>query len=233
MATVDLPSGVLPLARAIGVNRTTIQAQLFSGRIRETVIVAAARAAGVEPVSALSSFDEYDELEHQMRPPLPVEVLSQVTLTDVTVALLGRRSRTYGAALDQVHVWEQPPHPDGLRTWIDAVDPGSIRRTLADRLGIAPSSLSAQITANKMAPRHLVEVARIANTSLTSGLAVGGVITLQEAGWPEGARAHALTHLSDVLLNDLVQARLAGAQRGARRSAADGAQARRIEETLG
>jgi hypothetical protein len=113
------------------------------------------------------------------------------------------------------------------------VDPGHIRRDLAERLGIAPPNLSAQITSNKMRPRHLVEAARIANTSLTSGLAVGGVITLQEAGWPEGARSHAIMHLSAVTLNDLVQARLAAAQRGARRLAADSAEARRIEETLG
>ncbi len=229
-STVDLPSAALPLARAIGVSRTTVQAQLLRGRVRENVVVAAARAVGMEPVVALSSFDEYAELHDSMRPPLPVEVLSQVTLTDATIELLRRRSP---AALSGVHVWEDPPQPDGLRTWIDAVDPGHIRRDLAERLGIAPPNLSAQITSNKMRPRHLVEAARIANTSLTSGLAVGGVITLQEAGWPEGARSHAITHLSDVALNDLVQARLAAAQRGARRLAADSAEARRIEETLG
>lgn len=229
-STVDLPSAALPLARAIGVSRTTVQAQLLRGRVRENVVVAAARAVGMEPVVALSSFDEYAELHSSMRPPLPVEVLSQVTLTDASIELIRRRNP---AALSGLHVWEDPPQPDGLRTWIDSVDPGHIRRDLAERLGIAPPNLSAQITSNKMRPRHLVEAARIANTSLTSGLAVGGVITLQEAGWPEGARSHAITHLSVVALNDLVQARLAAAQRGARRLAADSAEARRIEETLG
>jgi len=232
-STAGLPSGALPLARMIGVNRTTVQAQLLRGRVRETTVIAAARAVGVEPVVALSSFDEYDDLHRNTQPPLPVEILSQVTLTDASVELLRRRNATYGDAVAAVHIWEDPPQPDGLRTWIDAVDPGHIRRDLAERLGIAPPNLSAQITANKMRPRHLVEAARIASTSLTSGLAVGGVITLQEAGWPDGARAHALTHLSDVALNDLVQARLAAAQRGARRLAADSAEARRIEETLG
>lgn len=232
-STVGLPTGALPLARAIGLNRTTVQAQLLRGRVRETVVVAAARAVSVEPVVALSSFDEYAELHHEMRPPLPVEVLSQITLTDASVELLRRQNATYGLAIAAVHIWEDPPQPDGLRTWMDAVDPGHIRRDLAERLGIAPPNLSAQITANKMRPRHLVEAARIANTSLTSGLAVGGVITLDEAGWPDGARAHALTHLSAVALNDLVQSRLAAAQRGARRLAADSADARRIEETLG
>lgn len=232
-STVDLPSGALPLARMIGVNRTTVQAQLLRGRVREAVVIAAARAVSVEPVVALSSFDEYNDLHRGMRPPLPVEILSQVTLTDASVELLRRRNATYGDAIAAVQIWEDPPQPDGLRTWIDAVDSGHIRRELAERLGIAPPNLSAQITANKMRPRHLVEAARIASTSLTSGLAVGGVITLQEAGWPDSARSHAVTHLSDVALNDLVQARLAAAQRGARRLAADSAEARRIEETLG
>ncbi len=116
-STVDLPSAALPLARAIGVSRTTVQAQLLRGRVRENVVVAAARAVGMEPVVALSSFDEYAELHDSMRPPLPVEVLSQVTLTDALIELLRRRSP---AALSGVHVWEDPPQPDGLRTWIDA-----------------------------------------------------------------------------------------------------------------
>ncbi len=233
LSTVDLPTGAFPLARAIGLNRTTVQAQLLRGRVREAVVVAAARAVGVKPVAALSTFDEYAELERQMKPPLPIEVLSQITLADATIELLSRRNRAYADAIAPVRVWEDPPQPDGLRTWIDAVDPGNIRRELAERVGIARPNLSAQITANKMRPRHLVEAARIADTSSTSGLAVGGVITLAEAGWPDGARDHALTHLSPVALNDLVQARLASAQRSARRLAADSAEAHRIEETLG
>jgi len=104
-STVDLPSGALPLARAIGVNRTTVQAQLLRGRVREAVVIAAARAVGVEPVVALSSFDEYDELHREMRPPLPVEILSQVTLTDASIELLRRRNTAYGDAIAAVHLW--------------------------------------------------------------------------------------------------------------------------------
>ena len=229
----DLPAGALPLAKAIGVNRTTVQAQLLRGRVREATVIAAARAVNLDPVTVLATFDEYDDLRRGMRPPLPREILSQVTLSDATVELLRRRNTTYGDALASVHVWENPPQPDGLRTWIEAVDPGHIRRDLAERLGIAAPNLSAQITANKMKPRHLVEAARIANTSLTSGLAAGGVITLEEAGWPRDARSHAITHLSNVAFGDLVQARLASAQRGARRVASDIAEAQRIQETLG
>lgn len=231
--TVDLPSGVMPLAIAIGVNRTTIHAQLLRGRVRESVVVAAARTVGVNPVAALSSFEEYHELQRNMLPPLPVEVTSQITLTDAMLELIRRRNKIYGGAHAAVQVWEDPPQPDGLRNWIDAIDPGHIRRDLSERLGIAAPQLSSQIVANKMRPRHLVEVARIANASWTSGLAVGGVITLEEAGWPEDARSDAIINLSEVALNDLVQARLVAAQRGARRLATESAEAHRIEETLG
>lgn len=230
---VGIPSAAAAMARTIGINRTTLQAQLLRGRVHESVVIAGARAVSIDPVAALSEFDEYDDLHRGMRPPLPLEVLSQVSLDDAMVELIRRRNPAYGEALAAVQVWQDPPLPDGLRTWIDAVDPGFIRRTLSERIGIAPPNLSTMITANRVKPRHLVEAARIANVSLVSGLAAGGVITLAEAGWPEGARAHALHHLRDVALNDLVTARIAATQRGARRTQTDRDEARRIEETLG
>lgn len=232
-ASVGLPSAVLPLAKTIGVKRTTIHAQLLRGRVREAIVVTAARAVHVDPVAALSSFEEYNDLQHGIRSPLLIEVLSQITLTDAMLELIRRRNKIYGAAHGAIQIWEDPPQPDGLRTWIDAVDTGHIRRDLADHLGIAASQLSVQIVTNKMPPPHLVEAARIAKTSLTSGLAAGGVLTLEEAGWPEGVRSNAITHLPDVALNDLVRDRLATVQHGARRLAADSAEAHQIEETLG
>lgn len=228
-----LPSTGAAMARTIGISRTTLQTQLIRGRVHETVLIAAARALHMDPVAALAEFSDYDDLHRGMRPPLPVEVLSQVGLDDALVELVRRRNPSYGDALAAVHVWQDPPLPDGLRTWIDAVDPGSIRRTLSERIGVALPNLSTMITANKVKPRHLVEAARIADVSLVSGLAAGGMITLAEAGWPEGARAHALQHLPDVALNDLVTARIAATQRGARRIQTDHDEARRIEETLG
>lgn len=232
-AGAGLPAGTATLSRAIGVGRTTLQAQLLRGRIEESVVIAAARSTGQDPIAALSTFDEYEDLQRGTLPPLPAEVLSQITLTDALVELIDRQNPQYGAALRPIHRWQDPPQPDSVRAWIASVDAGHIRRALSERLGIAPPNLSAQITANKLKPRHLVEAARIANTSLLSGLAAGGVITLREAGWPEGARSHAITHLRDVDLNELVQARIASAQRGARRAASDTDAAHRIQETLG
>lgn len=232
-AGAGLPERTAPLARAAGVNRSTLSAQLLRGRVRESIVIAACRSAGLSPVEALSSFDEYDELSAGVRPPLHVEVLSQVTLTDAMVELLSRRDAGYGELLRPARQWQDPPQFDSVRNWLDAVDPGTIRQELGDRFGISPSNLATAITENKLRPRQLVEAARIANTSLTSGLAAAGVLTLAEAGWPEGARAHALSRLRDVALIELVQARLVGTHRGARRRAADLDAARRIQDTLG
>ncbi|RII94852.1 hypothetical protein [Clavibacter californiensis] len=228
-----LPAATLPLAKEIGVGRMALQRQLVSGRIREETVIASARAVGIHPVGALSTFEEYGDLHRGVKAPSIDEVLSQITLDDASAALLRRRGGRHAALLGEEQTWEDPPQPNGLKAWIDAVDPGGIRLQVAESLGMSPQQLSRDITANGMKPRHLIEVARLAHTSLTSGLAVAGVVTLQEAGWPADARDQAVGHLSEVELMELVQARLASAHRVARRRADDEAAARRIEENLG
>lgn len=232
-AEAGLPESMAPLARAVGVSRTTLSAQLLRGRVRESVIIEASRALGIDPVESLSAFDEYDELAAGVRPPLQVEVLSQVTLNDAMTELLARRDPRRSDLLRPPRQWEDPPQYDSVRNWIDAVDPGTIRQSLSERFAVSPSNLATAITENKLRPRQLVEAARIAQTSLTSGLAAAGVLTLAEAGWPDGAREYTLSRLRDVALIELVQARLAGTLRGARRRASDEDAARRIQSTLG
>ncbi|MBF4625798.1 hypothetical protein [Clavibacter sp. VKM Ac-2872] len=205
----------------------------MSGRVREETVIAAARAVDTNPVRALSAFQEYDGLEQGMRAPTMAEVLSQVTLDDASAALLRRRGSRHAALLSGEAAWADPPQPNSLKAWIDAVDAGGIRLQLTERLGMSSQQLSRDITGNAMKPRHLIEAARLAHTSLTSGLAAAGVVTLQEAGWPADARDRAVERLSEVELIELVQARLATAHRVARRRADDDAAARRIEENLG
>ena len=232
-ASVGLPAAALPLARALGVSRSTLQAQLLRGRVPEAQIVAAARVAGVAPVDALTAFDRYADLRGPTIEPTPAEVLAQVELADALVVLLDRQAPGARAALSGVRGMADPPLPGSVRQWIDAIDPGGLRATLAERWRMAPSNVSAAISASKLRPSQLVEIARIAGTSWTGGLAAAGVLTLEEAGWRRGARSDALTRLSDVDLNDLVADRLAAAQREARRLAADTEQAHRIQDTLG
>ncbi|MGC5172042.1 hypothetical protein ACLQ2Q_15455 [Microbacterium sp. DT81.1] len=232
-AHAGLPGNTAAIAQVIGLARPTLQKQFIRGRVQEGVVIRAARALRLDPVGVLSQFPEYADLGAGVRPPLAVEVLSQVTVDDALLELLRRRRPDNGQTLATMQTWPEPPIPDGLRQWIDAVDPGDLRRTLAGRMAIAPSNLSAQITTNKVAPRALVEAARIANTSLVSGLAVAGVVTLDEAGWTRNARAAAMTQLRDSALHDLVTSRIAAAQRAARRLEADEEAAQRIRDTLG
>jgi hypothetical protein len=228
-----LPVGAAPLARLIGVSRTTLQAQFLRGRLHESIVVSAAREVATDPVVVLATFDPYEDLLQSVMPPTPREILSQVTLVDAVVELVSRSNEQYAAALSPVHRWEDPPQPDSIRNWIDAIDPGDLRRELATRIGMAPSNVSTAITANKLKPRALVEAARIAGTSSLTGLAAGGLLTLQEARWPDDARRASISALAIVDLNELVQARLSSSQRAARRLAADAESARRIEESLG
>lgn len=231
--SVGLPTAALPLARALDVSRSTLQAQLLRGRVPEVQVVAAARVAGVAPADALTSFDRYADLAGRPTAPTPAEVLAQIELADALVVLLDRQAPGSRDALAGVRDQRDPPLPGSVRTWIDAVDPGGLRATLAERWRIAPSNVSAAINTPKLRPSQLIEIALIAGTSWTGGLAAAGVLTLEEAGWRRGARSDALTRLSDVDLNDLVAERLAAAQREARRLAADTEQAHRIQDTLG
>lgn len=228
-----LPGNTAALARAIGVARPTLQKQLIRGRVQEAVVVAASRAIASNPIEALSSFTEYADLMDGTRPPLLTEVLSQVTLDDLLLELMRRRQPANARTLAAMHDWPAPPLADGLRRWIDAVDPGDLRRALAERLAVATTNLSTQITTNKLGPAALVEAARIANTSLVSGLAVGGLVTLEEAGWALAARQHTVLQLHDSALLDLIASRVSAAQRTARRVDAEEVAARRIQDALG
>jgi len=230
---VGLPTAALPLARALGASRSTLQAQLLRGRVPEVQVVTAARAAGVAPAAALTAFDRYADLADLPIAPSTAEVLAQVELADALVALVGRQIDGSREALVGVHEWRDPPQPGSVRNWLDAVDPGALRATLAERWRIAPSNLSAAITSARLRPSQLIEISRIAGTSWTGGLAAAGILTLEEAGWRHGARPEALARLSDVDLNDLVADRLSAAQRDARRLAADRDAAHRIHDTLG
>lgn len=231
--TAELPRNTAALARAIGIPRPTLQKQLIRGRVQEAVVIAASRAIGSKPVEVLSRFAEYPNLIDGVRPPLPAEVLSQIAMDDLFLEWLRRRQPVNARALATMQTWPTPPLADGLRQWIDAVDPGDLRRTLAQRLAVAPANLSTLITTNKLSPQGLVEAARIANTSSVSGLAVTGLLTLEEAGWTDAARQEAVLLLRDSALLDLITSRVNAAQRSARRADAEEVAARRIQDTLG
>lgn len=228
----QLPSNTGALARAIGIGRPTLQAQYVRGRVQEWVLIKAARTQRLDPIRALVAFDEYSDVALSTRPSL-AEVLSQVTLDDAVAELIIRRQPERASAAAALHIWPDPPIPDGVRQWIDAIDTGTLRRELGERLGMASSNLSAQITSNRLTPLGLAEAARLAGASPITGFAVAGLLTLEEAGWAPPARQDAVAALRHSALLDLISARISLAQRTARRSEADDDAARRIQDTLG
>jgi hypothetical protein len=81
---------VADLARVAGVSRPALQVQLVRGRAAETVVISAARAMHIDPVSALSHFDPYSGLDDRMASPSLAEVLSQTTFIGVAVQVTAR-----------------------------------------------------------------------------------------------------------------------------------------------
>lgn len=231
-ARAGLPENTGALARAIAVGRPTLQAQYVRGRVHEWVLVKAARSHHLDPVAALAAFEEYADAVPTTAPSLE-EVLSQVTLDDALLELLRRHQPDRAAAAAALQRWADPPVVDGVRQWIDAIDTGTLRRDLGAQLRMASSNLSAQITSNKLTPHGIATAARLAGSSPATGLAVVGLLTLDEARWPAGARQRAVGGLSEAALLELIGARVSSAHRHARRRDADEAIATRIQDTLG
>ncbi|MBF4619481.1 hypothetical protein ITJ44_15495 [Clavibacter sp. VKM Ac-2873] len=229
----SLASANAPLAQAIGLGRMALHRQLASGWVQERTVIAAARAVSANPVDVLSTFVEYEDLRRGVMAPTRAEVLAQVTLDDASAALLRRRSGHYAARLRDERIHQNPPQPNSVQGWLDAIAAGDLRHRLSECLDMPAQRLSRHVDEKGMTVRHLVEVARVARTSLTGGLAAAGIITLQEAGWPDRVRERAIGFLSETELMELVRARLASAHRAARRHDEDEAAARRIEESLG
>lgn len=231
--TVDLPSSVAALARAMGVSRPTVQAQFVRGRVSDQTIVLAARAAGVSPVHALSSFAIYEGLADRMKPPTMTEVLSQTTYIDTAVEVVERLGGTMVGARDR---YPEPPLPtlDGVRSWFYAIDHhDDLRRRVSEASGMGAQNLSASLTDNKLRPDLAVLAADLAGVSSTSGLVVTGFIHSTEGGWPHDARKQALAALTELELVDHLTQRSRHASRILTQATEERAKMQKFRDTLG
>ena len=179
------------LCRLAGIKRSTLAQQLVRGKVSESTVVRVARACDLEPVQALSYFEEYSGLAAGVRPPLDAELISQVNYVSILKVLVARSEGE-----DRMPELSAYPHPYSVRAWFDAVDPGDLRQRLAAETGVAPQNLSAQLQAGRLSPELAVAAGRLAGVSLASGLVVTGVLTPDEAGWPLQGREQALFRLS-------------------------------------
>lgn len=162
----------------------------------------------------------------------PAELLSQTTPDDVFAELLRRTRQSYADALTAVAL-SKTPVPGGVRQWINAIDPGSIRSAVSERIGIDTSTLSAAISSNKLSLKVATLIAELSDTDPATGLVATGLITMDEAGWEPHARQRALSELDDIELLDLSSVRLTDLQRRTARHVNTQAEDRRYWEVLG
>lgn len=227
-----LPNGTSDLAKLLGLNRATLNKQRLRGRVSEAIVVGIARAAKINPVTALSEFEQYRGLTEGIQPPTDAELLSQMTYVDVTVELL-KRSRADIARRLADYDLSGIPHEDSVREWIDAVDPGDLRRQLAASAGLQLSNLSALLTDNRLPPEIAVTAAKLAGTSTVSGLVIIGLITPEEAGWPLYCRENSFTRMDDLALIDAAEAKLKHLRRKTKKKVDADATLQHYWETLG
>lgn len=212
LVTAGLPDGASNLSKLIGMKRTTLHNQRIRGRIAVPTVVAAARAAQLNPLEVLASFDPYTDLAKGNIPVTQAELLSQVSHVDALVHLMCRIKADFARTLGTVEM-ETVPFDGSVKNWIDAIDPGNLRQQISKQHGIAASNLSAQLSENRLDPELAILASQIAGVSSSSGLVVSGVITAEEAGWPLYGRENALSELDDLALIDLVTDRLASLKR--------------------
>lgn len=232
LLNTGLPTGSSELSKHLGMKRTTLQNQRIRGKVSAQTVVRAARAAGLNPLNALGTFGPFAGLGDDASMVTTPELLSQVTYVDALVHLLSRIRADFACSLAGTKM-SAIPNDDSVRNWIDAIDPGDLRRRVSQEAHIAPSNFSAQLTENRLSPELAILVARIAGVSPANGLVVSGLITTDEAGWPLYGRENAISELGDVELIDLVSDRLATLRRQTKKKVETAEAAKNYLETLG
>ena len=226
------PTSVSELSRAISLPRGTLRNQIARNSVAETTVVALARAYGGNVLRALGSFEAYAGLADESRGPLPAEVLSQIHYSDVLAELLARSGRASAWDLrgrELVGI----PHEESVRSWLDAVDSGELRRRVSEETGVATNNISTQLTHNRLSPDLAYAASRLAGVSLASGFVVTGLISPAEGLWPARAREESLLEASDEDLLSEAQDRLSMLQRLVRRRRAAADLETKLSEFLG
>ncbi|HKS01758.1 MAG TPA: hypothetical protein VJS86_08770 [Arthrobacter sp.] len=225
---------IADVAKASGVKRTTLAQQLVRGKVAEATVVGISRAFNINPVAALSSFEQYRDLRAAAVPPTLQELVSQISTVDLLQAVIARTERDgVGGAVAAPPELSPPPHATSVKNWVDAIDDGELRHRVSAATGVAPQNYSAQLTANRLAPELAVATSRAAGVGPASGLVATGLVTETEAGWPPGARQAALDRLSDGDLTALAGDRLQALGKTLRRQEHDQRQTEQIWENLG
>lgn len=194
------------IANQAGISRITLHQQLRRGHVPEASVIAIARSLGGSPLNALAGFEEYSDLVPSG--PAAVEAHAFIDWPELLVAV-GRLYR--GSDLSEEDLGEHI-FVDGSRVWVDAIDPGSLRKQVNEREGITSSNLAASLRGVLKVPLA-VTFARLAGTPVASALVVSGALTPREAGWSPDARSCVLRDSPIPELLAAVETRLSAAQK--------------------
>ncbi len=224
---------VSELCRQADIKRSTLAQQLVRGKVSVETVVRIARAYALNPVHALSEFEDYRDLATGVRPPTKAEYLSQVSPMDLLRLILGRNEETDSIGGPLSFSLAPLPHRNSVRAWFEAIDKGDLRQALAARTGIAPQNLSAQLSAGRLSTQLSVEAARVSGVSVTNGLVVTGLLTPEEGGWAPDGRERVLSQLPDSELLLLARDCLDGMGKQLRRREQDSSHEQALLENLG
>lgn len=169
LAGAGLPTGVSELSKRLDMKRTTLQNQRLRGSFSIQTVIAAARAANLNPLDVLGEFQPYAALADNRQPVTTAELLSQVSYVDALAHLLSRIKAEYARKFAGMKMGPLPSE-ESVRKWIDAIDPGDLRRQLSEQAGIKASNLSAQLSENRLAPELGILASKIAGVSSGNGL---------------------------------------------------------------
>ncbi|MGO4385798.1 hypothetical protein [Specibacter sp. RAF43] len=221
------------VCRVAGIKRSTLAQQLVRGRVSVATVAAVSRSLELPVVNSLSAFAKYQDLATGMKPPTDAELLSQIFYTDLLREILRRSASCDSGTSSAAIKLSALPHRGSVRTWLDAVGPADLRARVARIAGIAPQNLSAQISADRLAPDLAILSARIAGVGLANGLVASGFLRPAEAGWAPDAREKILRETSNSALVSLAAARLDSVSRTLKRAEQDAAAAQTVWENLG
>lgn len=199
-------AAISQLATQSGISRITLHQQLRRGHVPEASVIAIARSLGMPPLEVLASFEEYVDLVPAE--PAAVEAPAFIDWPELLVAV-GHLYRGIDVLEEDLgdHIFV-----DGSRVWVDAIDPGSLRKLVCESEGLTSSNLAASLRGVLKAPLA-VTFARLAGTPISSAFVVSGSLTPAEAGWGPGARGRALGERPLPELLEVVETRVAAAQK--------------------
>ena len=233
LSSSNLSTSASDLSKVTGISRATLRNQLLRGSVPETTVVEICRASSLDPLEGLGSFRFYEDLVSGTKKPTEDELISQTHVADLMAEFLWRTSKGYRATFTPRPAMVPFPHDGSVRAWIEAIDPGDLRKSMSRRSGVATSNIATQLTNNKLTPSLAYTAAQLSNVSMASGFVVSGLLTQGEGRWPVRAREEAVMESTDQLLVDSILSRLTSLSRkiSNRTEALDEAQ--RMAELLG